>query len=246
MNSDIEQVAADIKQSEFTENLALENVDPDMIASPEDFDDFEDNKDDEDSLMNAPSKQGGRGGKSQRVSRASQIDYRLKYKTELCKQWEMTKACKFGTECAFAHGHDELRKKVGMPSKYRTIKCKSFHNNGYCVYGSRCQFQHDPRMEKANPTKQELTKKKPDSPTGNSSSSSSFSFRNLKNLKIMSLFTSTYMTSSRKTRSGSKDGGNAKDKEKEKEKKEKDKSKKLSEKESKRLAVFENIAAADE
>jgi putative component of toxin-antitoxin plasmid stabilization module len=68
-------------------------------------------------------------------------DFRVKYKTEICRNWELG-TCEFGDNCAFAHGIEELRNKVNMGLKYKTKKCKQFHEQGVCQYGSRCQFKH--------------------------------------------------------------------------------------------------------
>ena len=57
-------------------------------------------------------------------------DFKIKYKTELCKFYEMTGKCKYGENCAYAHGIENLRSKVTNTTAYRTKKC------------SRCQFQH--------------------------------------------------------------------------------------------------------
>ena len=69
-------------------------------------------------------------------------DFKIKYKTELCKYYELTGYCKFGENCAYAHGVENLRSKVTNTTAYRTKKCIQFFENGYCPYGSRCQFQH--------------------------------------------------------------------------------------------------------
>ena len=69
-------------------------------------------------------------------------DFKIKYKTELCKNYEMTGTCKFGDSCAFSHGVENLRSKVTNTTAYRTKKCMKFFEKGYCPYGSRCQFQH--------------------------------------------------------------------------------------------------------
>ena len=69
-------------------------------------------------------------------------DFKIKYKTELCKFYELTGKCKFGDNCAYAHGKENLRSKVTNTTAYRTKKCIQFFENGYCPYGSRCQFQH--------------------------------------------------------------------------------------------------------
>ena len=70
-----------------------------------------------------------------------ETDFRVKYKTEICRNWELG-SCEFGDNCAFAHGYEELRNKLNMGSNYKTKKCKQFHELGYCIYGNRCQFKH--------------------------------------------------------------------------------------------------------
>ena len=47
----------------------------------------------------------------------------------------MTGKCKYGENCAYAHGIENLRSKVTNTTAYRTKKCIQ-------PYGSRCQFQH--------------------------------------------------------------------------------------------------------
>lgn len=69
------------------------------------------------------------------------IDFKTKWKTEKCHYWEMYKTCKFGENCAFAHGNNELKLR-NMNNNYKTKPCKQFFEVGYCPYGSRCQFSH--------------------------------------------------------------------------------------------------------
>ena len=69
-------------------------------------------------------------------------DFKVKYKTELCKFFEINGQCKFGSRCAYAHGKEELRSKVAKTSAYRSRKCYQFFEKGYCPYGNRCQFAH--------------------------------------------------------------------------------------------------------
>ena len=69
-------------------------------------------------------------------------DFKIKYKTELCKFFEINGHCKYGDNCAYAHGVENLRSKVTNSTAYRTRKCIQFFEYGYCPYGSRCQFQH--------------------------------------------------------------------------------------------------------
>jgi len=69
-------------------------------------------------------------------------DYKRKYKTELCKTYELRGRCKFGDKCCFAHGKNELKAKVLTHIKYKTKPCKQYHQTGYCPYGQRCQYLH--------------------------------------------------------------------------------------------------------
>ena len=67
-----------------------------------------------------------------------------KYKTEMCKNWELFQQCKYGNKCRFAHGKDELlEKNLPNKQKYKTKDCLSFSTTGVCPYGQRCLFQHD-------------------------------------------------------------------------------------------------------
>ena len=69
-------------------------------------------------------------------------DFKIKYKTELCKYFEINGYCKYGDNCAYAHGKENLRSKVTNTTAYRTRKCVQFFEHGYCPYGNRCQFAH--------------------------------------------------------------------------------------------------------
>ena len=69
-------------------------------------------------------------------------DFKIKYKTELCKFFEIDGKCQFGDKCAYAHGIENLRSKVTNTTAYRTKKCTQFFEKGYCPYGNRCQFAH--------------------------------------------------------------------------------------------------------
>jgi len=63
------------------------------------------------------------------------------YKTELCRSFEETGTCRYGSKCQFAHGYPELRPAPRHP-KYKTEICKTFHSVGTCPYGTRCSFIH--------------------------------------------------------------------------------------------------------
>lgn len=86
---------------------------------------------------------------SARVSSTSPVSYGAQspkaqhslYKTELCRSWEESGACRYGHKCQFAHGRDELRPVLRHP-KYKTEVCRTFAQQGACPYGSRCRFIH--------------------------------------------------------------------------------------------------------
>jgi hypothetical protein len=65
-----------------------------------------------------------------------------KKKTELCKNYELYHDCYFKDECSFAHGIDELRENIILPS-YKTKICKSFAENKVCNFGIRCSYRHN-------------------------------------------------------------------------------------------------------
>ena len=65
-----------------------------------------------------------------------------KYKTEMCKNFQLTGKCKFGARCCFAHGSIELREKTTIGKSYKLKVCKNFQELGYCKYGQRCQYVH--------------------------------------------------------------------------------------------------------
>ena len=89
------------------------------------------------------------------------LDFKIKYKTELCKFYQINGNCKYGDNCAYAHGLDNLRSKVTNSTTYRTRKCIQFFEKGYCPYGSRCQFKHQLISNIANnPYDEKITYKK--------------------------------------------------------------------------------------
>lgn len=114
----------------------------------------------------APSKaKGGRGkyippfqrnrGESKSNSSAQKMDQlrsnpeetrsRL-YKTQLCDTFEEFGECKYGSNCQYAHGKEELREKPApyRPSAYKTVRCKNYWSkDSICPYGSKCRFIHE-------------------------------------------------------------------------------------------------------
>ena len=68
-------------------------------------------------------------------------NFKTKWKTEICRNWEMYGECKYGNNCAFAHGDSELKQRK-LSFNYKTKACRQFFELGYCSYGIRCQFSH--------------------------------------------------------------------------------------------------------
>ena len=66
-----------------------------------------------------------------------------KYRTELCKYFEINGRCKFGDNCIFAHGKENLRENLCKKSGYKKRPCVNFFEKGFSMYGNRCQFSHD-------------------------------------------------------------------------------------------------------
>ncbi|KAJ3214128.1 hypothetical protein HDU67_002037 [Dinochytrium kinnereticum] len=97
-------------------------------------------------MMAAPAAEGMTGGVDEGPSNGGRkVDREQKkvnlYKTELCRSWEETGDCRYGTKCQFAHSQDELRI-VDRHPKYKTQMCKTFWDKGTCPYGKRCCFIH--------------------------------------------------------------------------------------------------------
>ena len=63
------------------------------------------------------------------------------FKTELCKNFEAGRVCKWGANCCFAHGKSELRTRA-LREELKSKSCRGFNESGVCSYGLRCQFQH--------------------------------------------------------------------------------------------------------
>lgn len=64
--------------------------------------------------------------------------YVHKFRTEICKNFELYGKCKYGDECSFAHGRTRMMIKSDVSVLYKTKLCKKYSANGYCPYGMRC------------------------------------------------------------------------------------------------------------
>jgi len=82
----------------------------------------------------------------EKVTIEEELASQNRYKTELCKSFNETGICRYGTKCQFAHGKEELRPILRHP-KYKTEICKTFHSTGTCPYGIRCRFIHTKSKE---------------------------------------------------------------------------------------------------
>ncbi|CAO3590044.1 unnamed protein product [Absidia cylindrospora] len=67
------------------------------------------------------------------------------YKTEMCRNWEEQKTCRYGNRCQYAHGVEDLRYVQRHP-RYKTIRCRTFDSTGDCPYGKRCTFLHEEKV----------------------------------------------------------------------------------------------------
>jgi len=64
------------------------------------------------------------------------------HKTELCTHWMLTSTCNYKGKCYFAHGLDELRKRVRL-SNFKTKPCVDCPPKGRrCFFGARCNYCH--------------------------------------------------------------------------------------------------------
>lgn len=72
---------------------------------------------------------------------------KVKYKTELCKNWLEKGKCSYSVRCRFAHGpHELVQAPVEKPvDDYKKKPCVGFLENSYCPYGVRCLFIHEER-----------------------------------------------------------------------------------------------------
>ena len=127
--------------NEFNDTLSVEDL-KDLSSSPNPLTSFEELEEyiESDSKNKFNNKKNNK--KRQGPFKSTAADFKIKYKTELCKYYEINGFCKYGDNCAYAHGKENLRSKIINTTAYRTKKCVQFFQNGYCPYGNRCQFAH--------------------------------------------------------------------------------------------------------
>ena len=67
-------------------------------------------------------------------------NFRMNYKTEMCRNWMQLGSCEFNQDCAYAHGAHELVSRQSTHKNYKTKTCKKWHETtpGRCNYGDKC------------------------------------------------------------------------------------------------------------
>eukprot|EP01128_Nolandella_sp_AFSM9_P009899 TRINITY_DN659_c0_g1_i2.p1 TRINITY_DN659_c0_g1~~TRINITY_DN659_c0_g1_i2.p1 ORF type:complete len:212 (-),score=48.03 TRINITY_DN659_c0_g1_i2:77-712(-) len=76
------------------------------------------------------SAKGRSGGRSRRGTPIeSSLQRQDLFKTEVCRSFQETGACRYGSKCQFAHGESELRPVLRHP-KYKTELCRTFETKG--------------------------------------------------------------------------------------------------------------------
>ncbi|KAF5444140.1 hypothetical protein F2P56_036640 [Juglans regia] len=63
------------------------------------------------------------------------------YKTEICRSWEDSGSCRYGSKCQFAHGKEELRP-TRFPAKNKSEMYKSCSGTGSGIYGAKNRHVH--------------------------------------------------------------------------------------------------------
>ena len=100
----------------------------------------------------------GKQGGSHSLSSNPKFLAGIKYKTEICKNYELRRECQFGASCCFAHGKEELRSKEAINDLFKTKVCKVFLT-GACQYGSRCQYFHFKPFQKHQELRESFEKR---------------------------------------------------------------------------------------
>lgn len=87
-------------------------------------------------------------------------NFRMNYKTELCRNFQQFGYCEFDQDCAYAHGHHELVQRPIMHKNYKTKMCRKWHETtpGQCNYGDKCQFIHDEHQKSFEEADRRLAK----------------------------------------------------------------------------------------
>ena len=70
-------------------------------------------------------------------------NFKVNYKTALCRNWMTDGACEFEDNCVYAHGPHELISRPppqNLNKNYKTKICKQWHEEtpGMCTYGEKC------------------------------------------------------------------------------------------------------------
>lgn len=107
---------------------------------------------------NTPRKRSPRGRNNNHRTDSPAADaffFHNKYKRELCNNYRETGWCRYGLNCNYAHGREELRTKTHGNKKINKT-CMHYHGIGICMFGIRCRYIHETKEEIAqmrNPKK---------------------------------------------------------------------------------------------
>ena len=82
----------------------------------------------------------------------TRISINKKYKRNICKNWEESGICNYGSKCQYAHGYEELyavdqltEEQLKAHDLFKTQNCRSFHKDMFCGFGKRCQWRREHR-----------------------------------------------------------------------------------------------------
>lgn len=82
---------------------------------------------------------------SQPADRNAFFHNQSKYKRELCNNYRESGWCRYGLNCNYAHGEEELRGDFRREKINK--KCMHYHGIGICMFGTRCRYIHDETEE---------------------------------------------------------------------------------------------------
>ena len=88
-----------------------------------------------------------RGNNKKKIGGQQANMFHIKYKQELCNNHRETGWCRYGLNCNFAHGEEELRVNTDAGSRKINKKCMHYHGIGICMWGTRCRYIHDETEE---------------------------------------------------------------------------------------------------
>ena len=111
----------EINSSRFYQEIDKENIDSNIIKPSNNHEIEIVYEDDYHGLMYYPNCQDIDNNKIyysiEKDNKDEFNNFKTKWKTEICRYWEMYGQCKYGDNCAFAHGDSELKKRIQKKKK---------------------------------------------------------------------------------------------------------------------------------